>query len=220
LSVAFCSLAVAAATFPLRVHAAPDLLNGSFEDPPLGPNSISNNNGSGNGGTFWTANNSNVNLISNNFGNLGTTPYGNQYIGFSGPGASDQQTVSGFLAGQSYVLTLFFSDIANSANSQLTVTVTGAASATGIFNAPPDNSQGGPYPFQQAQVPFTTIAGGDITVALLDSGSANVAVDNVSLASVPEASPVFAMILLTTTMALGFCSQSSQRRVSDHRPKV
>jgi hypothetical protein len=133
LSVAFCSLAFAAAAFPLRVDAAPALLNGSFEDPALAtPNSIS----SGNGGTFWTANNSNVNLISNNFGNLGTTPYGNQYIGFSAPAASDQQTVSGFLAGQSYVLTLFFADIANNANPQLTVTISGAASATGIFNAP------------------------------------------------------------------------------------
>jgi hypothetical protein len=216
LSVASCSLAFAAAAFPLRVYAAPDLLNGSFEDPPLNPNSIS----SGNGGTFWTANNSNVNLISNNFGNLGTTPYGNQYIGFSLTGASDQQTVSGFLAGQSYVLTLFFADIANNANPQLTVTISGAASATGIFNAPVSGPNGAnPYPFQQAQLPFTTTADGDITVALIDSGSASVAVDNVSLTSVPEPSP-FAMILLAITMAVGFCSRSAKRRVSEHRQKV
>jgi hypothetical protein len=213
LSVAFCSLAFAAAAFPLRVDAAPALLNGSFEDPALAPNSIS----SGNGGTFWTANNSNVNLISNNFGNLGTTPYGTQYIGFSLTGASDQQTVSGFLAGQSYVLTLFFANLAGSANPQLTVTISGAANASSIFN-PPMNSS--PSQFQQGEVPFTTIANGDITVALLDSGSANVAVDNVSLTSVPEASPAFAMVLLAATMAVGFCSRSAKRRVSGHRPKV
>ena len=217
LSLASCSLGFAAASaFPLRVDAAPDLLNGSFEDPVRPANSIL----SGNGGTFWTANNSNVNLISNNFGNLGTTPYGNQYIGFSLTGASDQQTVSGFLAGQSYVLTLFFADIANNANPQLTVTISGAASATGIFNAPVSGPNGAnPYPFQQAQVLFTTIADGDITVALTDSGSASVAVDNVSLTSVPEPSP-FAMILLAVTMAVGFCSRSAKRRVSDHRQKV
>jgi hypothetical protein len=212
LSVASCSLAFAAAAFPLRVDAAPDLLNGSFENPVLPANSIS----SGNGGTSWTANNSNVNLVSNNFGNLGTTPYGNQYIGFSLTGASNQQTVSGFLAGQSYVLTLFFANLAGSANPQLTVTISGAANATSIFN-PPMNSS--PSQFQQGEVPFTTIADGDITVALLDSGSANVAVDNVSLTSVPEPSP-FAMILLATTMAVGFGSRSAKRRVSDHRPKV
>jgi hypothetical protein len=118
------------------------------------------------------------------------------------------------------VLTLFFANLAGSANPQLTVTISGAANATGIFNAPVSGPNGAnPYPFQQAQVPFTTIADGDITVALLDSGCASVAVDNVSLASVPEASP-FAMILLATTMAVGFSSRSAKRRVSDHRPNI
>jgi hypothetical protein len=216
LSVVSCSLAFAAAAFPLRVYAAPDLLNGSFEDPALAPNSFS----SGNEGTSWTANNSNVNLVSDNYGNLGKTPYGRQYLGFTAPAASDQQTVSGFLADQSYVLTLFFADVAGSANPQLTVTISGAANATGTFTAPVSDASGGQYPFQQADVPFTTFADGAVTVALMDSGSADVAVDNVSLASVPEASPAFAMILLATTMAVGFCSRSAKGRVNDHRSEV
>jgi hypothetical protein len=83
--VASCSLAFAAAAFPLRVYAAPDLLNGSFEDPAYLPNTL--NSG---GGTFWTPSGSNVYIVSNNYNNLGTTPYGNQYLGFTAPAASDQ----------------------------------------------------------------------------------------------------------------------------------
>jgi hypothetical protein len=217
LSVA-CALAFTAVVFPLRAYAVPAILNGSFEDPALLPNTIS----AGNGGTSWTPNGANVNLVSNNFNNLGTTPFGNQYLAFSLTGASDQQTVSGFLAGQSYVLDLFFADIANNANPQLTITISGAASAVGSFNAPVSGPNGtNPYPFQEATLPFTTTADGAITFLLTDTGSASLAVDNVSFspAAVPEASPTFTTLLIALA-TIGFCLRSAQRQVGQYRPKA
>jgi hypothetical protein len=216
LSIAACSLAVTAVVCPLRAFADPDILNGSFEGPVLLPNSIL----AGNGGDFWTPSGSDVILVSNNFSSLGTTPYGNQYLGFSLTGASDQQTVSGFLAGQSYVLDFYFADIAGNANPQITLTISGAADAIGIFNAPVTGSNGAnPYPFQHATVPFTTTADGDITFLFTDTGSASVALDNVSLSAVPEPSSI-AMILLTATVAVGFCLRSAKQRIGEHRPQI
>jgi hypothetical protein len=215
LSIAACSLAVTAIVCPLRAYAGPDILNGSFEGPALLPNSIF-----AGGGDFWTPSASGVLLVSNNFNALGTTPYGNQYLGFSLTGASDQQTVSGFLAGQSYVLDFFFADIASNANPQITVTISGAADALGVFNAPISGpNAGNPYPFQRATVPFTTTADGDITFLFTDTGSASVALDNVSLSAVPEPSSI-AMILLTATVAVGFCLRSTKLRLGEHPPQI
>ena len=218
LSIAAWSLAVTAIVCPLRAYAAPDILNGSFEGPVLLPNSSLGSNG----GDFWTASGPAVILVSNNFGSLGTTPYGNQYLGFSLTGASDQQTVSGFLAGQSYVLDFYFADIANNANPQITVTISGAADAIGVFNAPVSGPNGAnPYPFQHATVPFTTTADGDITFLFTDTGSASVALDNVTLTSVPVPEPSsIAMILLAATVAVGFCTRSAKLRVGEDRPQI
>ena len=137
----------------------------------------------------WTPNNSNVFIISNNFSEFGNTPFGNQYLGFSSPGAQDEQTIPGFVAGQEYVLDLWISDIAGSSNPQLQVLITGAATATQTFNA----NQTSSLSFLEEQVPFTATIDGSITLDLIDAGSANVAVDNVSIAAVPEPSTVFAM---------------------------
>jgi hypothetical protein len=209
--VPYCWLAFTAVLYPLRAYAGPVLLNGSFEGPPLAPNSFS-----AGGGTSWTPSGS-VFIFSNNFDNDGTTPFGTQYLGLTDPNASDQQTVSGFLAGQSYILDMFFADAANNASPQLTVTISGAASALGVFNAPVSGPNGtDPYPFQEAMVPFTTTIDGNVTFLLTSTGGAGVVVDNVFL-DVPEASPDFAMILLTATMALGFCRRSAKARVNARR---
>ena len=172
--------------------------DGSFEDPAYPPNSIN-----GGGGAQWTAGGtgggSNVFILTNNFGNFGTTPFGNQYLAFTAPGASDQQTSSGFLAGQSYVLSLFISDVANNAAPQLQVTLTGAANATDTFSVPQTSF----LSFQEFELPFTTTSDGDITLALIDVGPASVAVDNVTLLAVPEPSTVFAMVLVSTVLAGG-----------------
>lgn len=61
-----------------------------------------------------------------------------------------------------------------------------------------------PIPFLEGQLLFTTIADGSITFAFTDTGSASVALDNVSIAAVPEASPVFSMLLLSAVMASGY----------------
>ena len=176
-------------------HADPSLLNGSFEDPVLAPNSIQTG-----GGTSWTPNNSSVFIISNNFSNFGTTPFGNQYLGFDKPNAQDEQTVSGFVAGQDYLLDLWISDIANSSNPKLQVLITGAATAGGTFSA----SQTPSLSFLEVQLPFTAVSDGSITLDIIDAGSANLAVDNVSIAeAVPEPSTIFAMILVTGTVATG-----------------
>jgi hypothetical protein len=188
-------------------YADPAVLNGSFEDPAYAPNSIH-----GGGGTFWTpggtGNGSNVFILSNNYSNFGTTPFGNQYLGFTAPLASDQQTISGFLAGQSYVLDLFISDVANNSNPQLQVTLTGAANATGTFSAPQSQF----LAFQDVQLPFTTTSSGNITLDLIDFGSASIAVDNVSIMSVPEPSAVFTMLLLTGILTTGAINRIRRRR--------
>jgi len=174
-------------------RADPVALNGSFESPSIGANHIL-----AGGGTSWTANNSSVFIVSNNFGGNGTTPFGSQYLGLTSPGASDQQTISGFLSGQDYVLELYISDIANNANPKLQVSITGAASATQTFSAP----QAPGLSFLQEQIPFTATSDGDITLTLLDFGSASIAVDNVSVAAVPEPSSVTAMLLLAGTVTI------------------
>jgi hypothetical protein len=189
----FLSLSVVAVALLFSVPvSAQDVVNGSFEGTPVSPNSFSSNFT----GSSWTPSNSNVLLISNNFGNLGLTSFGSQYLGFTDPGMATQ-TVSGFGADQNFVLELYFADLAGSANPQLTVTISGAASASSVFNAPVTGPMGAdPIPFVKVAVPFTTTSAGDITIALADTGSADLAVDNVSL-SVPEVSPVWAMLLLS-----------------------
>jgi hypothetical protein len=215
-SISACSLAATALVCPLRAYADPAILNGSFEGPVLSPNATFANNG----GDFWIPSGSAVLLVSNNFGSLGTTPYGNQYLGFSLTGASDQQTVSGFLAGQSYVLDFYFADIADNANPQITVTISGAADAMSVFNAPISGPNGAnPYPFQHAIVPFTATADGDITFLFTDTGSASVALDNVSLSAVPEPSAI-AMILLAATVAFGFSLRSAKLRTGEQPSQI
>jgi hypothetical protein len=200
-------VALAVAFFPVRVDAGSGILNGSFEGPSIGPDNLVTG-----GGDFWTPNNSNVFIVSNNFGNLGTTPFGDQYLAFSSPSASDQQTVSGFLTGENYVLTLYFGDIANNAGPQLTVSLMGVATGSYIFNAPVSGPNGAnPYSFQRIDIPFTTTADGDVTFALIDSGLASLAVDNVSIQAVPEASPVLLMFFSSAVVAVRFLFRLRRR---------
>jgi len=193
-SIAVVLTALVIRTAPL-CHADPVVLNGSFEDPlvtaPAGYQA--------GGGTDWTDAGGNVFLISNtNTAGLGTTPFGNQFLGIASPNSSDAQTIPGFLTGQSYVLDLFISDVASGQGPQLMVTITGAATTTGTFNATP-----GPVFWQEVQLPFTAAADGNITLSLIDSGMSNIGVDNVTIETVPEASTVFAMLLLSGALTLG-----------------
>ena len=111
--------------------------------------------------------------------------------------------MSGFLAGQSYILYLFFADIAGNANPQLTVMITGAASSNSVFSAMVSGPNGaGQYPFQEIQVPFTTTSDGDVTFSLIDTGAASVAVDNVTIAAVPEPSSTLTILLVGAATAV------------------
>jgi hypothetical protein len=181
-------IALATTTAPL-CRADPVVLNGSFEDPVIAPATSQ-----AGGGTSWTTSGPNVFILSNNFGGP-VTPFGDQYLGIASPGSSDQQSIPGFVTGQNYILDLFIANIFNSQNPKLTATITGAATVTGTFNATST--------FQEVQLPFAATANGNITLSLIDSGAANIAADNVTIETLPEASTVFAMLLVSGTLTLG-----------------
>jgi hypothetical protein len=180
-------IALAASTAALY-GADPAVLNGSFEDPMNPPSGFQTG-----GGTSWTPMGSNVFILSNSFGGP-QTMFGDQYLGIAMGGSSDQQTIPGFLTGQSYVLDLFIANIFGSLNPKLTVTITGAATAAATFAATDS--------FSEVQLPFSATSNGNITLSLIDAGS-NIAVDNVTVAAAPEPSTVFAMLLLSGTLTLG-----------------
>src|ERR1022692_2119710 len=169
------------ATSLTSVHAVPILLNGSFESPVISPNTDVSG-----GGDFWTGN-SGAFIVANNFNSFGTTPYGNQYLGLEG--GTDQQSVAGFLAGQNYVLDLFFADAAGQPNPTLSVTLSGVASGVSTFTAPVTGPNGNnPYPFLEEKVFFTPSANGSVTFLLADSGSV-LAIDNLSLQQISNGVP-------------------------------
>jgi hypothetical protein len=177
-----------AATVAFRsAHAVPTLLNGSFEAPAIPPGTAL----FGDGGTFWFGRD--VNIFANNHANIGLTPYGNQYLSMNpGPGGTDQQLVAGFLAGETYLLDVFFADLGGHFNpsSTLSITLTGAATGVSVFNNVLTFPVGGygsnNIPFELAQMRFTAIADGSVNFLLSDIGGGNLAVDNVTLNRVPD----------------------------------
>jgi hypothetical protein len=163
--------------------ATPVVLNGSFESPVIPPNSVI-----AGGGDFWTGNNGSF-IVSNNFQNRGTTPFGNQYLGLNGSTTSgtDQQNVPGFLAGHNYVFDLFFADSRGGPNPKLSVTLSGAASGLFIFTAPVTGPDGNnPIPFQLAKVSFTPSTNGSVNFLLSNIGGDALAIDNVSVRQAPD----------------------------------
>ena len=183
-SFAVAVIGLAASTAPL-CHADPLVKNGSFELPDISGSSQQD------GGMDWIPSDSNVYILTNNFGGP-TTTSGDQYLGIAMKGSSDSQTIA--LTGQSYVLDLFIANIFGSQSPKLTVTITGVATATDTFNATDT--------FQEVQLPFTATADGNITLSLINAGP-NIAVDNVTIEAVPEPSTLFAMLLLSGTLTLG-----------------
>jgi hypothetical protein len=168
---AFCPVRVALALIALAaapsIYAVPVVLNGSFESPAIPPDSVA-----GGGGDFWTGNNGAF-IVSNNFDNRGTTPFGNQYLGLNGSTTTgtDQQTVAGFLGGNNYLFDLFFADSRGGPNPTLTVTLSGAATGVFTFTAPVSGPNGNnPIPFQLAEVPFTASANGSVNFLLSNIG--------------------------------------------------
>ncbi len=162
---------------------AQSVLNGSFEAPAL-----SNGDYESGSGDNWTPS-GDAFVFTNGFGN-GTTPYGNQYEFFN-PGVSDAQTISrAFTLNATYTLSLVASDIFGDQGQQLTIAVSGGATATQTF-AIPSRSGGvssGALSFAAYTLAFTPT----INTAVTDTGISSFAVDNVQLSApvlgVPEPS--------------------------------
>ncbi len=100
------------------------LLNGSFEAPPISEIQPG-------AGADWTSPApAHVFLITNNYslagGDVGITPYGSQFVGIN-KGASISQVITGFVAGQQYVLGADFAGLPGEASSNFTMLVSGAA---------------------------------------------------------------------------------------------
>ena len=194
------------------------LLDGGFELPAIAANSFV-----AGGGASWTPSGGNDFVISNNYadpsvGPLGNTPYGTQYLDLDATGSVDSQVVSGFLAGQVYVLGANFADLFGGANPVFTLSVSGAATASGTFTG----LVGGPYgtgtiPFQSAVIVFTALTSGSATITLTNNSglsgnnfSPALAVDNVSLYGglvtpplVPEPTTTAALLLGVGALGVG-----------------
>lgn len=185
-----------------QARAAALLLNGSFEGPVL-----TANNFVAGGGDNWTAAGptGQVFVISNNYGSYGVTPYGSQYLDLNRDGTSDSQTVTGFVAGQTYTFSASFAEIQASTTPLLTLSVSGAAVGSTTFTGTASGPYGAAaYPFQSAVLVFTAQTSGSATLTLTNSSTAAtgamffpaIAVDNVALATVvPEPATSAALLV-------------------------
>ena len=180
------------------------LLNPSFESPSLGPNS----NELASAGDDWTdsVTPAAVDLTSNDYDGYGNTTFGTQYLRIYGPEGSDapalvSQKVSGFVAGQTYTLTVDFASLTSPTGS-LTLSLTGpifySATLLETYTAPGTATEYGTgnIPFQTATLTFIPFASGTGTVGIQSTVPGDlIAVDNVVLAAVPEPASSWEMLL-------------------------
>ncbi|MDQ6859915.1 MAG: DUF642 domain-containing protein [Verrucomicrobiota bacterium] len=173
----------------------PAIVNGSFEDPPLGSAQF----GAG-AGTGWTTVGSAF-RINNNAG-FGTTPFGTQFVAIN-PAASISQTVAGFIAGQTYLLSFALANGFSDPDPTLRLTLAGVAAATTTFTVPVGSGPYGsaPIPFVNEQFRFTAGSSGSVTFTFSNAstGGASLGIDNVSLATIPE--PGSGLLLLGISLA-------------------
>jgi MYXO-CTERM domain-containing protein len=184
-----------------RLHAQV-LLDGSFETSVIPPSSEV-----AGAGPDWTS--SGAFLVRNDFGNLGNTPYGSQYLGLN-PGSFVTQTITGFVAGETYVLGADFVSNGAIGTPQVTFSISGAAVDSQTFSVisnPANNS--GFFPFQSDVLLFTAGSSGSATIEIF-SINANIAVDNVALFGNAPTSPTapepstYAEMLLGLVALAGF----------------
>ena len=200
LGIAFCfSLA--------RPNAASAQMiqNGSFENPALvGTKYVSGS------GANWTAT-AGAFVLTNDFG-FGITPFGNQWEEFAN-NTTDTQTISdGFVTGTPYTLSLVASDVSGSTGDQLTLSVSGSATAGQTFPIPARTGGQNPGALQFASyaLTFTPMTAGPVTVTLAaGSSGGGIAIDNVQL-TVPE--PSTWTLLLAVAVLLSGWAQWHRRR--------
>ena len=167
-----------------KVAAAPVLLNGSFEDPALAGTNFASGSGAN-----WTAT-AGAFVLTNNFG-FGTTPYGSQWEEFANNTTDTQTISSGFTPNTRYVLSLVASDVSGNSGDQLTLSVSGGATATQTFSLPArtGGQNSGALPFVSYTLTFTPTTVGPVVVTLAaGSSGGGIAIDNVQFLAVPEPS--------------------------------
>ena len=195
-----------------RAQAQVTLLDGGFELPALAANSFV-----AGGGTSWTPTGNDF-VISNDYNSYGDTPYGTQYLDLNQGGAADSQTVTGFVAGQTYVLGANFAEILPSVTPLFTLSVSGAAVSSSTFTGAVSTGPygTGTFPFQSAVIVFTALTSGSATITLTNSSTLPltgnfpaIAVDNVSLygglsstPTVPEPGTTGAILLGAGALAV------------------
>lgn len=187
-----------ALSFAPQALATPTIYNGSFEAPNYPPSTI--NRGGGDGwtpsfmGPVVVVSGNILDTLTNSY--YGVTPFGNQYLGLDvrthGFLARDSQLVSGFVAGQTYALTLYAADSAGGKVPALDVLFSDGG-LTNYLDRQYRLPVGGPYgdiiPFTKIVTLFKAPVNGDILLSLSNVGQVRVAgsisIDNVSIAAVP-----------------------------------
>ena len=180
--------------------AAPTIVNGSFESPPYPAGTVNRGGGDGWISSFMGG----VSIISGNiFDNgghaYGVTPYGQQYLGIdprtpTGFISRDSQGVDGFVAGQTYQLTLEAADSDGGLAPVLNVNFNDG-SEVNYFDHDFALPVGGPYgdviQFNPLTVKFTAPVSGMIYLAFTNVGTGgdpgSISVDDVHL--VPTSGP-------------------------------
>ena len=190
LSLTLVLLVAAGLGLGITPHShAQTLLNGSFELPALGPG-----NEAYGAGVDWTAI---LAYTDTNGEDIGTTPYGTQWVDLW-PTATVSQTISsGFTLNQVYTLSMACSDAFGSPYDDLLVTVSGggmAPPASSSFAIPENTNLYNEFPFITYSVTFTPTTSDPVTITLGNLGQMTegfLALDNVVLSGpsvVPEPS--------------------------------
>jgi hypothetical protein len=209
------ALGLALAAMVGAAYADPVITDGSFENPDYADTGIYSGGGDGWTTSFHGAVAIIAGNITDNYGNqYGATPFGDQYLGLDprtrGFVSSDSQTISGFVAGQTYALTLYVADSDGGSAPQLEILLSNDSDTT-YLDRYVDVAVGGPYgdviDFQKVVTTFTATITGDITLSLINSGNpyaspgadpGSISIDNVSIATisaVPEPASLLTMML-------------------------
>lgn len=186
-----------------RAHADPVIVNGSFEAPAHANPGVYTGGGDGWIRSFMGP----VAIVSGNIQDnngdfYGVTPFGLQYLGLdvrrNGFISRDSQEIAGFVAGQTYALTLYVADSDGGVAPKLNVLFSDG-SDTNYLDQTYDVPVGGPYgdviAFNLVTTLFTSPVSGSVTLSLTNAGAftsganaGSISIDNVSIAAVPEPS--------------------------------
>lgn len=186
-----------------RTHAEPVIVNGSFEAPAQADPGVYLGGGDGWIRSFMGP----VVIVSGNIQDnngdfYGVTPFGLQYLGLdvrrNGFISRDSQEIAGFVAGQTYALSLYVADSDGGTAPKLNVLFSDGSDTTYLdqtYNVPVGGPYGDVIDFNQVTTFFTSPVTGSVTLSLTNAGAfatganaGSISIDNVSIAAVPEPS--------------------------------